>query len=166
MNVISVIVGSIRQGRFSEKPAQWIFQHLKKRDVDSRVAFMAMKFGDESALRSWLEYQMSESEEVKPSIPKRGISVEELAQSKTLGEAERTHDLTEVRAGRRPREWRGGVLYADGSLRSRSPDSCARFNGARFSSRARTHAPIRVRDHSILKPSAGLGLGPRGLVGS
>ena len=32
MTVISVIVGSTRQGRFSEKPAQWIFQHLKKRD--------------------------------------------------------------------------------------------------------------------------------------
>jgi NAD(P)H-dependent FMN reductase len=26
MTVISVIVGSTRQGRFSEKPAQWIFQ--------------------------------------------------------------------------------------------------------------------------------------------
>jgi len=38
MNVISVIVGSTRQGRFSEKPAQWIFQHLKKRDVDARPA--------------------------------------------------------------------------------------------------------------------------------
>ena len=31
MTVISVIVGSTRQGRFSEKPAQWILQHLKKR---------------------------------------------------------------------------------------------------------------------------------------
>jgi NAD(P)H-dependent FMN reductase len=31
MTVISVIVGSIRQGRFSEKPALWIFQHLKNR---------------------------------------------------------------------------------------------------------------------------------------
>src|ERR1700693_5639040 len=31
MTTISVIVGSTRQGRFSEKPAQWIFQHLKKR---------------------------------------------------------------------------------------------------------------------------------------
>jgi NAD(P)H-dependent FMN reductase len=29
MTVISVIVGSIRQGRFSEKPALWILQHLK-----------------------------------------------------------------------------------------------------------------------------------------
>ncbi len=31
MTVISVIVGSIRQGRFSEKPALWILQHLRKR---------------------------------------------------------------------------------------------------------------------------------------
>ena len=32
MTVISVIVGSTRQGRFSEKPARWIFQHLQNRD--------------------------------------------------------------------------------------------------------------------------------------
>ena len=32
MTTISVIVGSIRQGRFSEKPAKWIFEHLKKRE--------------------------------------------------------------------------------------------------------------------------------------
>jgi NAD(P)H-dependent FMN reductase len=32
MTIISVIVGSTRQGRFSEKPAQWIFKHLEKRD--------------------------------------------------------------------------------------------------------------------------------------
>jgi NAD(P)H-dependent FMN reductase len=37
MTVISVIVGSTRQSRFSEKPAQWIFQHLKKRDIDARL---------------------------------------------------------------------------------------------------------------------------------
>src|ERR1700720_3702716 len=37
MTTISVIVGSTRQSRFSEKPAQWIFQHLKKRDVDARL---------------------------------------------------------------------------------------------------------------------------------
>jgi NAD(P)H-dependent FMN reductase len=38
MTVISVIVGSIRVGRFSEKPARWILQHLKKRDgVDARL---------------------------------------------------------------------------------------------------------------------------------
>jgi NAD(P)H-dependent FMN reductase len=38
MTVISVIVGSTREGRFSEKPAHWILQHLKKRDgVDVRL---------------------------------------------------------------------------------------------------------------------------------
>jgi NAD(P)H-dependent FMN reductase len=38
MTVISVIVGSTREGRFSEKPAQWILQHLKKREgVDARL---------------------------------------------------------------------------------------------------------------------------------
>ena len=31
MNLISVIVGSTRPGRFSEKPARWIFRHLEKR---------------------------------------------------------------------------------------------------------------------------------------
>lgn len=38
MTIISVIVGSTRQGRFSEKPAQWILQHLKKRDgIEARL---------------------------------------------------------------------------------------------------------------------------------
>jgi NAD(P)H-dependent FMN reductase len=38
MTVISVIVGSTREGRFSEKPARWILAHLKKRDgVDARL---------------------------------------------------------------------------------------------------------------------------------
>ena len=38
MTVISVIVGSTRQGRFSETPAQWIFQRLKNRGgVDARL---------------------------------------------------------------------------------------------------------------------------------
>src|SRR6185436_1328621 len=38
MTVISVIVGSTRRGRFSEKPAEWILQQLKKRDgVDARL---------------------------------------------------------------------------------------------------------------------------------
>jgi NAD(P)H-dependent FMN reductase len=31
MTVISVIIGSTRQGRFAEKPAHWILEHLKKR---------------------------------------------------------------------------------------------------------------------------------------
>src|SRR5260370_9156834 len=38
MTIISVIVGSTRQGRFSEKPAQWILQHLQKRDgIEARL---------------------------------------------------------------------------------------------------------------------------------
>jgi NAD(P)H-dependent FMN reductase len=38
MTVISVIVGSTREGRFSEKPAHWILQQLKKRGgVDARL---------------------------------------------------------------------------------------------------------------------------------
>ena len=38
MTVISVIVGSTREGRFSEKPAKWILQYLKKRNgVDARL---------------------------------------------------------------------------------------------------------------------------------
>src|SRR5271170_3631485 len=38
MLIISVILGSTRQGRFSEKPAQWIFHHLGKRsDIEARL---------------------------------------------------------------------------------------------------------------------------------
>jgi NAD(P)H-dependent FMN reductase len=38
MNVISVIVGSTREGRFSEKPARWILEHLRRREgVEARL---------------------------------------------------------------------------------------------------------------------------------
>src|SRR5260221_11393829 len=38
MTIISVIVGSTRQGRFSEKPAKWILQNLQKRDgIEARL---------------------------------------------------------------------------------------------------------------------------------
>src|SRR5258706_6774596 len=38
MTIISVIVGSTRPGRFSEKPAKWILQQLKNRQgVDARL---------------------------------------------------------------------------------------------------------------------------------
>jgi NAD(P)H-dependent FMN reductase len=38
MMIISVISGSTRQGRFSEKPAQWIHQHLRKRkEIEARL---------------------------------------------------------------------------------------------------------------------------------
>jgi NAD(P)H-dependent FMN reductase len=38
MTVISVIVGSVRQGRFAEKPAHWILDRLKTREgIDARL---------------------------------------------------------------------------------------------------------------------------------
>jgi NAD(P)H-dependent FMN reductase len=37
MTVISVIVGSTREGRFSERPARWIHRHLEQRGVDARL---------------------------------------------------------------------------------------------------------------------------------
>jgi NAD(P)H-dependent FMN reductase len=38
MTVISVIVGSTRQGRFSERPARWILEHLKQRTgIEARL---------------------------------------------------------------------------------------------------------------------------------
>ena len=52
MTVISVIVGSTREGRFSEKPAHWILRHLKKRDgIDARLLDLRdfpMPFFDQS----------------------------------------------------------------------------------------------------------------------
>src|SRR6267154_324104 len=53
MTVISVIVGSTREGRFSEKPAKWILQHLKRRKgVDTRLLDLRdfpMPFFDQAA---------------------------------------------------------------------------------------------------------------------
>ncbi len=53
MTVISVIVGSTREGRFSEIPARWILQHLKKRSgVDARLLDLrdfSMPFFDQPA---------------------------------------------------------------------------------------------------------------------
>jgi NAD(P)H-dependent FMN reductase len=53
MTVISVIVGSTREGRFSERPAKWILQQLKKRKcVDARLLDLRdfpMPFFDQQA---------------------------------------------------------------------------------------------------------------------
>ena len=53
MTNISVIVGSTREGRFSEKPAKWILQNLKKREsVDARLLDLRdfpMPFFDQAA---------------------------------------------------------------------------------------------------------------------
>ncbi|HLH43632.1 MAG TPA: NAD(P)H-dependent oxidoreductase [Bryobacteraceae bacterium] len=57
MNVISVIVGSTRQGRFSEKPARWIFEQLREREnVDARLLDLRdfpMPFFDQAVSPGW-----------------------------------------------------------------------------------------------------------------
>ena len=54
MTVISVIVGSTREGRFAEKPARWILQHLKNRSgVEAQLLDLRdfpMPFFDQAAL--------------------------------------------------------------------------------------------------------------------
>src|ERR1700731_4667176 len=68
MIVISVIVGSTRQNRFSEKPAQWIFQHLKKRDVDARLLDLhdfSMPFFDQAVPPAMPGRQPYENEVVR-----------------------------------------------------------------------------------------------------
>ena len=52
MTVISVIVGSTRQGRFSEKPARWILEHVRQRGVEARLLDLRdypMPFFEEAA---------------------------------------------------------------------------------------------------------------------
>jgi NAD(P)H-dependent FMN reductase len=49
---ISVIVGSTRQGRFSEKPAHWILELVRRRDIEGRLLDLRdypMPFFDEAA---------------------------------------------------------------------------------------------------------------------
>jgi NAD(P)H-dependent FMN reductase len=57
MITISVIVGSTREGRFSEKPARWIWQHLKQRDrLDARLLDLRdypMPFFDQPLTPAW-----------------------------------------------------------------------------------------------------------------
>ena len=69
MTAISVIVGSTRQGRFSEKPAQWIFQQLKNRGgVDARLLDLRdfpMPFFDQPVPPAMPGRQAYENEVVK-----------------------------------------------------------------------------------------------------
>ena len=51
VTTIAVIVGSTREGRFSEKPAAWILELLRRRDVDGRLLDLRdypMPFFDEA----------------------------------------------------------------------------------------------------------------------
>jgi NAD(P)H-dependent FMN reductase len=69
MTVISVIVGSIRQGRFCEKPAEWILRHLKTRSgVDARLLDLRdypMPFFDQPVSPAMPGRQPYENEVVK-----------------------------------------------------------------------------------------------------
>ena len=69
MTVISVIVGSTRRSRFSEKPAEWILQHLRKRSgVDARLLDLRdypMPFFDEPVTPAMPGRQPYENEVVK-----------------------------------------------------------------------------------------------------
>lgn len=57
MAAISVIVGSVRQNRFAEKPARWIFGHLKARaDVQAELLDLRdfpMPFFDAALTPAW-----------------------------------------------------------------------------------------------------------------
>ena len=69
MTVVSVIVGSTRKGRFSERPAQWILEHLRKRE------------GVEVRLLDLRDYPMPFFDEaVPPSMPGRAPYTGEVVQ--------------------------------------------------------------------------------------
>lgn len=77
--IISVIVGSTRQGRFSEKPAKWIFERLQAREaVDARLLDLRdfpMPFFDQP---------------VSPSMPGRAPFTEPTVQkwTRAIGESD------------------------------------------------------------------------------
>src|ERR1700719_2871776 len=69
MTTISVIVGSTRPGRFSEKPAHWILQHLQKREgIEARLLDLRdfpMPFFDQALTPAWPGRAPYENEVVK-----------------------------------------------------------------------------------------------------
>src|SRR5258707_5329651 len=77
MTTISVIVGSTRQGRFSEKPAQWILQHLQEHD------------GIEARLLDLREFPMPFFDQpVPPAMPGRAPYEDEIVRKWTAAIAE------------------------------------------------------------------------------
>lgn len=69
MTVISVVVGSTRQNRFAEKPANWIFEHLKKRGgIQAELLDLrdfSMPFFDQAMTPGWPGRPPYEHEAVK-----------------------------------------------------------------------------------------------------
>jgi NAD(P)H-dependent FMN reductase len=77
MTVISVIVGSTREGRFSEKPAKWIWDQLRKRD------------GVEAPLLDLLDFPMPFFDQpTTPATPGRPAFEHEVVQRWTTAIAE------------------------------------------------------------------------------
>ena len=74
---ISVIIGSTRQGRFSEKPAQWILQQLRKRDtIEARLLDLRdfpMPFFDQPTPPAMPGRPPYEHEVVKKAGSNRGL---------------------------------------------------------------------------------------------
>src|SRR5882672_1106530 len=79
MSVISVVIGSVRDGRFSEKPAKWIAARLSKREgVEARLLDLGafpMPFFDQA---------------VAPSAPGRGAHEHPVVQrwTRAIGESD------------------------------------------------------------------------------
>jgi NAD(P)H-dependent FMN reductase len=77
VTVISVIVGSTREGRFSEKPARWILQQLKRRE------------GVEARLLDLREFPMPFFDQpVPPAVPGRAPYENEVVRKWTAAIAE------------------------------------------------------------------------------
>lgn len=77
MTIISVIIGSTREGRFSDKPASWIADHLRQRDgVETRLLDLhdfPMPFFDQP---------------VPPAMPGRALYPNEVVQKWTAAIAQ------------------------------------------------------------------------------
>src|SRR3979411_2315737 len=77
MTVLSVIVGSTREGRFSEKPAKWILQHLKKRE------------GGDARLRDFRDFPIPFfDQQATPAMPGRPPYKDEVVQRWTAAIAQ------------------------------------------------------------------------------
>ena len=103
MTTISVIVGSTRQGRFSEKPARWIHQQLKERDgVEARLLdlrdFPMMNIKDSKTLL--LEYLASVRDPERAAALFADDGVFELPFLRSLGVEPSVATLTLVALGR------------------------------------------------------------------
>jgi NADPH-dependent FMN reductase len=109
MTVISVIIGSTREGRFSEKPARWIFQQLKNRSgIDARLLDLRdfpMPFFDQPAPpampgRVPYEHDVVKRWTAERQLPRRmASSLSRLSKTMGLPQYLRTHSTGSIRSG-------------------------------------------------------------------